>query len=281
MVYDVDGNLTGSWTAKKSDSATGIATDGTDVWVADSGDDAVHRYSGAASHVSGNQFPTSSFDLVAGSPGGITTDGNTLWVVDYSTDHVYRYTTAGVMQGSWPLHSANTDPRGLTIDPTGASTSVWVLDSDRGAVYEYDRDTGEYRGIFYLDTAAGNSSPSGIADPPPSTAGAAMPQPQSYRSGDEPVGNGALFTREELMVPAVLPQRHLEPRLRTLSAIRVIIPLVVANLQATMTGYVTRGWSNCPPRTHCGGPKRLVMLTTSADSTISPMRRRICCTRTY
>jgi hypothetical protein len=125
------------------------------------------------------------------------------------------YTTAGEFQGDWALHSANTFPNGLTIDPSGVSDSIWVVDTDTDSVYEYHRDTGEFRGSFALDTAAGNSHPTGIADPPPPTARAAMPQPQSYRSDDEPRGNGALFSREALMVPAVLPQLPLEPWLRT------------------------------------------------------------------
>ncbi len=216
MVYDVDGNLTGSWTAKKSDSATGIATDGTDIWVVNSNDDVVRRYSGAASRLSGNQFPASSFDLESGSPEGITTDGNSLWVVDVSTDQVYRYTTAGVLQGNWPLHSANANPHGLTIDPTGASNSLWVVDSDTDAVYEYDRDTGEFRGIFALDTAAGNSKPSGIADPPPPTAGRASRQPQLYASATEMNNITSWLTSETFVLPLELTQRRFEPRFGTL-----------------------------------------------------------------
>jgi hypothetical protein len=186
MVYDADGHLTGSWTAKKSDSAEGIATDGTDIWVVNTNNDVVHLYSDAASRVSGNQFPSSSFDLVAGSPTGITTDGSMLWITDVSTDQVYRYTTAGVLLSHWSLHSANTNARGLTIDPTGASNSVWVVDSDTDAVYEYDRDTGEFLGFFALDTAAGNSKPSGIADPPPPTVSKAhAPLPSASLSKPE------------------------------------------------------------------------------------------------
>ena len=77
------------------------------------------------------------------------------------------YTTAGDLLGDWELNSANNCPAGLTIDPSGASSSIWVVDWLSDRVYEYHRDTGAFLGSFPLDTAAGNTGPQGIADPPP------------------------------------------------------------------------------------------------------------------
>ena len=76
-------------------------------------------------------------------------------------------TTGAQLQNDWPLDDANVNPSGLTIDPTGNSNSVWVVDIGSDSVYEYDRDSGDYLGSFPLDTAAGNIGPTGIADPPP------------------------------------------------------------------------------------------------------------------
>jgi hypothetical protein len=166
-VFDADGQFKGVWLAGTSlPRASGIATNETDIWILDFKKDQVRYYRDAASRLSGSQSPNSTFRLVAGDPSGITTDGMTVWVTDKGTDRVYQYTTAGVLLDDWPLHKANSWPEGITIDPTGSSNSVWVVDRGENAVYEYDRDTGEFLGSFALETADGNTGPSGIADPP-------------------------------------------------------------------------------------------------------------------
>ena len=191
--------------------ARGIATDGTDIWIADARREQVVRYSGAASRTSGSQRSNSSFRLAADNPFGITTDGSTIWVVHSTTDRVYKYTTAGVLQGEWPLHSANADPNGLTIDPSGASSSVWVVDSVADTVFEYDRDTGTFLGSFPLDTTAGNTWATGIADPPPPTARGSVYEPLPASALPEPDGAVSLVTRESGGVRADLPWLLPEP----------------------------------------------------------------------
>jgi hypothetical protein len=191
-VYDNNGAELGSWLADqgpgtKIRSPNGIATDGTDIWIVDGWGTRVKRYSNAASRVSGSQTPSSLFVTKDGGS-GITTDGSTIWIVNYHTDLVYMYTAAGEFQGDWALHSTNTFPNGLTIDPSGVTDSLWVVDTDTDSVYEYHRDTGEFRGSFALDTVAGNTSPTGIADPPPPTVrkadaplpAASLSEPEDY-----------------------------------------------------------------------------------------------------
>lgn len=106
-------------------------------------------------------------------PTGITTDGTYLWINDddkTNQDNIWRYTLAGVFQGGWDLPSPNTRAAGITIDPTHASDSIWVVDSGTDKVYEYK---GIYQTTFTTLTlvntfslASGNSNPTDIADPP-------------------------------------------------------------------------------------------------------------------
>ncbi len=176
-VYDTSGSLLGSWAAgtlASTASVEGIATNGTDVWIIDSRSDKVFRYANAAGRTSGSQSAVSSFALNSSnrSPKGIVTDGNYFWIIDSSTtDKVFKYTVSGSLVGSWTIDSANNSPTGLTIDPTGASQSIWIVDSGTDKVYEYTDALGKSSGSLSAANtfalAAGNTNPQGIADPPP------------------------------------------------------------------------------------------------------------------
>jgi hypothetical protein len=82
-VYSPGGALLGSWAAgglSANAQLTGIATNGTDVWLVDSSSDEVYQYAGAASRLSGSQSPVGSFPLAGGrnsdpNPQDIVTDG--------------------------------------------------------------------------------------------------------------------------------------------------------------------------------------------------------------
>ncbi len=173
-VYNTSGGLQGSWSAGSLASnalVEGIATNGSDVWIVDSKSDKVFRYTNAAGKLTGSQNAASSFPLSSSNtyPKGIVTDGTYLWVVnDSTTDKVFKYTTSGSLVGSWTINTANKYPTGLTIDPTGASQSIWIVDSGTDRVYEYgnarSNSGGSLVGSFGL--AAGNTNPQGIADPP-------------------------------------------------------------------------------------------------------------------
>ena len=218
-VYDINGNLQGSWSAgSMASNATpeGIATNGTDVWIVDSKSDKVFKYTGAASRLSGSQNAASSFNLNSSNsaPKDIVTDGMSLWVVnDSTTDKVFKYTVAGALVGSWTIGSANSKPTGLTIDPSNVS-DIWIVDSGTDLVYQYtgaaSRTSGSQSASATFALAAGNSNPQGIADPPPAYAIAAAPVATAAargreaafltRSGDKaPVKKiAALFAREQV-----------------------------------------------------------------------------------
>ena len=181
-VYNDSGILLGSWTAGSvASNATieGIATNGTDVWLVDARQDRVYRYANAASRLSGSQNATSNFALNSGntSPKDIVTDGTNLWVVnDSSTDRVFKYTLTGSLVGSWTIDSGNKAPTGLTIDPSGASQSIWIVDNGTDRVYEYtnsrSRNADSQSASLSFALASGNTNPQGIADPPaPTSAG--------------------------------------------------------------------------------------------------------------
>ncbi|MEX2140635.1 MAG: sialate O-acetylesterase [Pirellulales bacterium] len=178
-VYDNSGALLGSWTAGSLHSRAqtqGIATNGTDVWIVDSYQDRVFRYTGAAGRLSGSQNAASSFALNTGNrnPKGITTDGAYLWVVnDNSTDKVFKYTLAGSLVGSWTISGGGGSPTGITIDPANVS-DVWIIDNASDRVYQFtaaaSRTSGSQSAASSFALAAGNTNPQGIADPPAAAA---------------------------------------------------------------------------------------------------------------
>jgi hypothetical protein len=177
-VYDAAGALQGSWSAgtlASSAQVEGVATNGVDVWIVDSKSDKVYRYANAAGRLSGSQTAASSFALNSGNknPKGIVTDGVHLWVVDdAASDKVFKYTLGGSLVGSWTISTANKMPTGLTIDPSGASQDIWIVDSGTDRVYQYAngraKTSGSLAASVTFGLAAGNTNPQGIADPPPS-----------------------------------------------------------------------------------------------------------------
>ena len=171
-VHGPDGWLLGSWLAEGLDQPQGIATDGTDVWIVDTGLGQVLHYPDAAALRSMSAAPGDWFTLHTNnlSPSGITTDGQTLWVVDDTADQVFVYDVAGTHLGSWELDPANADASGITNDPTGQNGDLWVVDRKDLLVYRYDTVTslpaGAASAADTFELSDGNESPEGIADPP-------------------------------------------------------------------------------------------------------------------
>jgi sugar lactone lactonase YvrE len=174
-VYNSSGTLLGSWSAgglSSSANITGIATDGTNIWLVDSSTDKVYEYSGAASRTSGSQSAASSFNLVKGNsnPQDIVTDGKSFWVVDGTKLKVFKYTLTGKLLGSWGIDPANTHPTGITINPNNVS-DIWIVDNGTDKVYQYigaaSRTSGSQSAGATFALASGNTNPQGIADPPP------------------------------------------------------------------------------------------------------------------
>jgi len=184
-VYSTGGALLGSWSAgglSSSATLTGIATNGTDIWLVDSSTDKVYDYAGAASRLSGSQSAASSFSLNKSDTNAqdIVTDGTSFWVVDGSKLKVFKYTLSGSSLGSWSIDPANTHPTGLTINPNNVS-DVWIVDSGTLKVYDYtaaaSRTTGSQNAAATFALAAGDTNPQGIADPPPADLFVPMTQP--------------------------------------------------------------------------------------------------------
>ncbi|MGN6134776.1 MAG: proprotein convertase P-domain-containing protein, partial [Aureliella sp.] len=188
-VYNDRGAVLGAWTAgsiSRSGAPEGISVSGNDVWIVDNASDKVFRYSGGASRVSGSQNAISSFSLNSANrnPKDLVTDGTNIWVVnDGTTDVVFKYTLSGSLVGSWTIGSANASPTGITLDPTGASQSLWIVDSGTDRVYEYanarSKTSGSLTASVSFALAAGNTNPQGIADPPPASFAAPSGQAQA------------------------------------------------------------------------------------------------------
>ncbi len=196
-VYSPSGALLGSWSAgglSSSAQLTGIATNGTDIWLVDSYSDKVYKYSGAASRLSGSLNPASSFSLAGGrngdpNPQDIVTDGTSLWIVDGSKLKVFKYTLSGSLLGSWAIDPANTHPTGITINPNNVS-DIWIVDNGTDKVYQYigaaSRTSGTQNAGATFALAAGNTNPQGIADPPPSDTALAQAGTPAVRPGNGP-----------------------------------------------------------------------------------------------
>ncbi len=174
-VYNSAMTLLGSWTASDLKAPTGIAVAGSDIWICGGNPDRAYLYEGAASRLSGSITATRSFVLGAGNtnPQDIATDGVTVWVVHSgSPDRIFVYQASdGAALGNWTIDPANATPTGLTLDPTGASNSLWTVDSGTDRVYEYADGRSILSGAqaaslsFALNTVGNNKNPQGIADP--------------------------------------------------------------------------------------------------------------------
>jgi sugar lactone lactonase YvrE len=174
-VYTNHGVLLGSWAAggelRPSTQLSGIATNGTDLWLVDSFTDKVYKYAGAASRLSGSQNATSSFKLSNGdgNPQDIVTDGTSFWVVDGTALKVFKYTLSGSLLGSWAIDPADAHPTGITLNPANPS-DLWIVDNGTLKVYQYTAAAGRTSGsqnasaTFALNQY--DTNPQGIADPP-------------------------------------------------------------------------------------------------------------------
>jgi len=186
-VYNPGGVLLGSWSAgglSSNAQLTGVASNGTDIWLVDSYAGKVYKYNGAASRLSGSQNVASSFSLAGGrsgdsNPQDIVTDGTSFWVVDGSRLKVFKYTLTGSLLGSWAIDPADTHPTGITINPSNPS-DVWIVDNGTDMVYQYigaaSRTSGSQNAGATFAVASGNTNPQGIADPPSAASRLATPR---------------------------------------------------------------------------------------------------------
>jgi sugar lactone lactonase YvrE len=190
-VYSNHGVPLGSWTAgglSVRAQLTGIATNGTDVWLLDASADKIYKFAGAATRTSGSQGAASSFSLnhSDSNPTDMVTDGTSIWVVDdgTSSDKVYKYTLAGTLLGSWTIDPADSHPTGIAVNPANAS-DIWIVDSGTLKVYDYANAAGRTSGsqsassTFALNPY--DTNPQGLADPPPAGAADQLPAVTHHR----------------------------------------------------------------------------------------------------
>ncbi len=172
FVYDKNGTLLGSWLPQNVGKPEGITVWGNDLWLVDPSGDRVYFFRAGAAVRTGRVSATSSFALNSGNLNAtdLVTDGVKIWVVNDTTtvDKVFRYTRAGLLEGSWTISTTNTNPTGITLDPTNVN-HLWIVDATSDRVYQYDTATTrllgsqEPSGSFAL--AATNTNAQGIADP--------------------------------------------------------------------------------------------------------------------
>jgi streptogramin lyase len=176
-VYTNHGVLLGSWTAGGLSSRaqlTGIATNGTDVWLVDGYADKVYKFTGAATRLSGSQGASGSFSLNRNdtNPQDMVTDGTSFWVVDGAAHKVFKYTLSGSLLGSWAIDPADSHPTGIAINPSNPS-DIWVVDSGTLKVYDYanaaSRTSGSQSATATFALNPSDTNPQGIADPPAGT----------------------------------------------------------------------------------------------------------------
>jgi VCBS repeat-containing protein len=173
FVYDNDGIVQGSWIAEGVQSAEGIATDGTDVWVVDGSGKKLLRYAGAATRLNGSARPTTRTGLGGqANPKGVTTNGTNLWIVDdgATVDQVMLYSTTMSLLGTWEIGGGTTSPTGITINPAGGD-DLWIVDAGVNQVLEFRGGaaltSGSHPPTLSYALAPGNAAPEGIADPVP------------------------------------------------------------------------------------------------------------------
>jgi hypothetical protein len=168
-VYDKNGTLLGSWSAgglSASATVTGIATNGTDIWLLDSSSSKIHKYNGAASLRSGSQNANSNFRLSRSNCNAtdMVTDGTSFWVVNAngSSSKVFKYNLSGSALGSWTIDPANTNATGITMNPNNVN-DVWIVDNGTNKVYDYagaaSRTSGSQNAASSFALAANNQSP--------------------------------------------------------------------------------------------------------------------------
>ncbi len=242
-VYNTSGGLLGSWSAGSlASNATveGIATNGTDIWIVDSKQAKVFRYTGAATRLSGSQNAASTFNLNSSnaSPKDVVTDGTNLWVVnDSSTDKVFKYTLSGSLVGSWTISGAGSSPAGITLNPSNVS-NLWIVDSGTKRVYQFDnaasRTSGSQSPSTSFALAAGNTNPQGIADPPVPASGAS--HVAALNNTAHPSGNMApLHGRTIPSVQASKSSGSFLPRTAVLSSVvrRQATPILISSMPST------------------------------------------------
>jgi sugar lactone lactonase YvrE len=169
------GSTDGTGTAARFSSPYGITTDGTYLYVADSGNNTIRKIvisSGAVSTLAGTAGSSGSTDGTGtaarfSSPYGITTDGTYLYVADSGNNTIRKVsissravtTLAGTAGSSGSTDGTGTaarfyDPYGITTD----DTYLYVADSGNNTIRKVSISSGA------VTTLAGTAGSSGSTD---------------------------------------------------------------------------------------------------------------------
>ena len=117
------GTQIGSFVAPAVEPDSGLAWDGTNLWLSERGTDTIYELTTAGAIIS-------SFAAPGTAPAGLTFDGTNLWHVDKSTNTIYELTTAGAIVSSFA--APGSDPQGITWD----GTNLWIADRTDLTIYE-------------------------------------------------------------------------------------------------------------------------------------------------
>ena len=143
---------------------SGLWSDGTTMWVADTDDDKLYAYNlSTKAKDSAKDFNTLA---AAGnnSPNGIWSDGTTMWIADFSDDKLYAYNLSTKARDSGKdfntlTGAGNNSPNGIWSD----GTTMWVTDAVDDKLYAYNLSTKARDSAKDFDTLDNeNRSPSGI-----------------------------------------------------------------------------------------------------------------------
>ena len=110
--------------------ASGIWSNGTTTWVADTTDAMVYAYNANGTR---NWAKDITLATANSNPGGIWSDGTTLWVLNTSDKSIYTYTlsTGASLSNSTP--SGLSSPQDIWLN----DTHIWVSDSTDNKLYAY------------------------------------------------------------------------------------------------------------------------------------------------
>lgn len=125
---------------------TGVAFDGTYVWVANVGSDSVTRINPNTNSSVGSAI------AVGDQPSGMAFDGTSMWVTNSGTDSVSRINaTTGLVTGTFPVGDY---PQGVVYD----GTNIWIANRNSSTIVRVNPVSGVVTG-----TVAVGSAPRGVA----------------------------------------------------------------------------------------------------------------------
>ena len=159
---DFEWNITRDIEELDSDhgSPTGAWSDGTTLWIAESGegaDDAIYAYNlESGERVEDREFELDDDNLA---PRGVWSDRGTIWISDSGKEKLFAHDLASgerLPDSDLALHPDNDDPRGIWSD----GSTMWVLDYRDDALFAYDLASGELLAEYALHDD--NDEPHGI-----------------------------------------------------------------------------------------------------------------------